>query len=496
MRILSDNEAGKSSILLAIELVLSGSRSKIETVGLETLFNNTVISNFLSSEKKYSDLPHLYIEIYLSEQGKAELNGSNNSKKVICDGLKLECIPIDEYSKEIEEVLKDTHPNFPFEYYAIRFSTFAGESYSSSKKYIRHLMLDSSLINNEYATREYTKSIYKANTNIINRNKNENLYRKNKEIFETEALAELNDLLSEYKFSIRTNAKSNLETDLIITEQEIPIESKGKGRQCFIKTEFALRKNEGEHTLDVLLLEEPENHLSHSNMKKLIQKILESNNKQLLIATHNSLISTRLDLRKTIFLNSTSITPFVLKDLPEDTAKFFIKAPDNNVLEFVLSKKVILVEGDAEFILIDSLYSKASGGTSLIEDGVHVISIGGTSFKRYLDIAQLLKIKTAVIRDNDGNYQKNCVDNYSSFTQPNLGIFSDKENLRSTFEICFYEDNKEICDELFLPGRTKLSVQEYMLKNKADAAFELLDKKGTELVVPAYIQEAIAWIKE
>ena len=42
----------------------------------------------------------------------------------------------------------------------------------------------------------------------------------------------------------------------------------------------------------------------------------------------------------------------------------------------------------------------------------------------------------------------------------------------------------------------KLSVEEYMLKNKADAAFELLDKKEAVLVAPAYIQKAIAWIKE
>lgn len=494
--LIGDNEAGKSSILLALDLVLSGSRSKIETIGLETLFNNDVISSFLAGAKDYNDLPKLFVEAYLSDQGKAELNGKNNSKKLVCDGLRLDCVPIDEYSKDIEEILKDTHPNFPFEYYAIRFYTFAGEPYSGFKRPIKHLLLDSSLINNEYATREYTKSIYNANVSLLDKNKNENLYRKNKDVFKTKDLALLNAKLESYKFSIRTNSKSNLETDLIITEQDIPIESKGKGRQCFIKTEFALQKNTIEHSLDVLLLEEPENHLSHTNMKKLIQRISESDNKQLLIATHNSLISTRLDLRKTVFLNSTNIKPFVLKNLPPDTAKFFIKAPDNNVLEFVLSKKVILVEGDAEFILIDSLYSKSPGNPTLDNDGVHVISIGGTSFKRYLDIAKLLNIKTAVIRDNDGDYQKNCVDNYTGYTEPHIRVFADKAAARRTFEVCFYEDNMTVCDELFLPGRTKLTVQEYMLSNKADVAFELLDKKENELVAPTYIQEAMAWIRE
>ena len=77
-----------------------------------------------------------------------------------------------------------------------------------------------------------------------------------------------------------------------------------------------------------------------------------------------------------------------------------------------------------------------------------------------------------------------------------MRIFSDKDHARNTFEVCFYQDNKAVCDDLFLSDRVKLSVQEYMLKNKADAAFELLDKKEAALVGPTYIQESIAWIKE
>jgi putative ATP-dependent endonuclease of OLD family len=34
-----------------------------------------------------------------------------------------------------------------------------------------------------------------------------------------------------------------------------------------------------------------------------------------------------------------------------------------------------------------------------------------------------------------------------------------------------------------------------MLKNKADVAFELLDKKAGEIEVPDYVKNAIEWIK-
>ena len=36
--LLGDNEAGKSSVLLALELAMGGSRSKVEAVGIEVLY--------------------------------------------------------------------------------------------------------------------------------------------------------------------------------------------------------------------------------------------------------------------------------------------------------------------------------------------------------------------------------------------------------------------------------------------------------------------------
>ena len=57
-----------------------------------------------------------------------------------------------------------------------------------------------------------------------------------------------------------------------------------------------------------------------------------------------------------------------------------------------------------------------------------------------------------------------------------------------------YEDNKALCEDLFSSRRT-LTVQDFMLKNKAEVAYILLDKKGNEINVPSYIIEAFQWIK-
>ncbi|MCK9338045.1 MAG: AAA family ATPase [Arcobacteraceae bacterium] len=493
--LIGDNEAGKSTILQAIDLVLSGSRNKVESIGLSSLFSKQTIKDFFT-DKQYENLPKLFIEIYLTEQNNEFLNGKNNSETRICDGLKLVFEPDDEASKDIKEILSQSDDNFPFEYYTIKFYTFAEQPYSGYKKYVQHLFIDSSQINNEYATREYIKSLYNSLLDGKEKNKHFNEYRRSKDDYVEKVLKDVNDKLESEKFVVQTNSKSNLEADLNISDNDgITIDNKGKGQQCFIKTKFALEVKAGLRELDVILLEEPENHLSHLNMKKLIKMIQTTHNKQIFITTHNSLISSRLDLKTSILLNSNSNQIMRLNNLENDTAKFFMKAPDNNILEYVLSKKVILVEGDAEYILMEALYKNVTK-EELVDSDIHIISVGGTSFKRYLDISKILQIKTAVIRDNDGDYEQNITDRYNDYDGVYIKVFADSDNSRSTFEICIYQDNKALCDELFTTPKRTLTIQEYMLKNKADVAFELLDKKANEISVPTYIQKAIEWIKE
>lgn len=494
--LIGGNEAGKSSVLQALDLVMSGSRSKVESVGIESLFNAACIDEFMSGKRKVEDLPKMFVEVYLDGFTDHEINGKNHSKGgVEVDGIKLICEPADEYTAHIEDILKDRNSSFPFEFYTVNFSTFGGWSILPYKKPLKHLLFDSAQINNDYAAREYTRSMYWANASILERNRHGLEYRNAKTKFRDSVLKEVNDKLPDYKFAVRSSPKSNIETDILITEGDIPIESKGKGRQCFIKIEFALRDRE--HTLDVLLLEEPENHLSHIHTRKLIDRISHAKNKQIFVATHSSLICTRLNLQKAIILSeSEPARPLSLKGLPPDTATFFMKAPDNNILELALCKRAILVEGDAEFILMEALYKKYASGGSLDKDGVHVISVDGTSFKRYFDLAKILKIRLAAVRDNDGAYQEKCVDNYANYLSPEIKVFADPNDKRSTFEICMYEDNTKVCEELFASGRRTLTVQQYMLNNKADAAFILLEKKEADLVAPNYIQEAVKWIRQ
>ncbi len=493
--LIGDNEAGKSTILTAIELVLSGSRSKVESYSIESLLNAEEVSSFLGGDKNIEDLPIMHIELFLNDTGNPDLNGATNSDNENADGLQLICEPNEELTSEIQQVLEAEGDNFPFEFYITKFTTFNGEAYSGYRKFLKYLSIDSTQINSEYANSQYVRAMYEATVEQPQRYQLKNEYRQQKNTFKAEHLEDINRELEEYDFSIRSGSKFNLETDLTLTEGGIPIEHRGKGKQCFIKTAFALREREPEKTVDVLLLEEPENHLSHTSMCKLINQVEKAHKNQIIISTHSSLITSRLDLRKSILLNSKATAPALLSDLSTDTNKFFIKAPNHNILELVLSEKVILVEGDAEYILMEALYKRVKGHFPS-EDGVHIISVGGTSFKRYMELSKLLNIKTAVIRDNDRDYQKNCADNYANYLADCISVFGDEDNERYTFEVCMFQDNIDTCNDLFRGGRIRLEPQQYMIDNKTTSAFKLLEEKADELVVPAYIEGAIRWISE
>lgn len=490
---IGDNEAGKSSILEAIALVSNGNVGRVESIGLDRLFNMDVITEFLErKERKFDDLPSLHIELYLTGEFDHTMNGKNNSEGTAEDGIRLVCRPNGDYRNEVTEILRDHNDYFPYEYYSIHFSTFADEPYSGYKKKIRFVMIDSSNMKSEYATDEFVRRMYIQYTqdNEKERALHNSQYRLLRNQFRVESLDELNSRLKNqnYSFGLKSGSSMHLDGDLMIYEDKIGIDSKGTGRQIFIKTEFALERPGT--NVDIILLEEPENHLSHVNLRKLIQRVADTQDGQIFITTHNSLISTRLELKNILIMHMNGMDcPVGLKDLSDDTAKYFMKTPPASMVEYVLSQKSILVEGPAEYMLMEKFYKSIAKNLPEKND-VHIIDVRGLSFKRYLDIAKLTGSKVAVLTDNDADPQRNCIDKYMDYCDDeNIEIFFEKDPNKRTFEVVLYGDNQDLCDKLF-----KGNAQAYMLNNKTEAAYRLLSL-DKELVVPDYIRRAIEWIK-
>ena len=176
--------------------------------------------------------------------------------------------------------------------------------------------------------------------------------------------------------------------------------------------------------------------------------------------------------------------------------RFFQKSTNQNLLNFTLSDKVILVEGNAEYILMEKFF-KIIHNNEPEKLGVSIISVDGLSFKRYLEIAKNFSgKKVAVITDNDGDYNTNIKENYSNFNNyNNINIFSDTDNNNRTFEVCLYNLNKGLIKNLKLTQSS--DIQGYMLREKAEFALRLLEKlelDNGKFKIPEYIEEAIKWV--
>jgi putative ATP-dependent endonuclease of OLD family len=150
----------------------------------------------------------------------------------------------------------------------------------------------------------------------------------------------------------------------------------------------------------IILMEEPENHLTHSRLNQLLNIIkAECEDRQVIISTHSSFVANKLDLSNLICLSCGNKKK--LTQVSENTRSFFEKLPGYDTLRLVLSQKTILVEGASDELVVQKAYMKTHGGKLPIEDGIDVISVG-TAFLRFLEVADKLNKVVAVVTDNDG----------------------------------------------------------------------------------------------
>ncbi len=166
--------------------------------------------------------------------------------------------------------------------------------------------------------------------------------------------------------------------------------------KSIVSTELALAKSE-KRGGNVVLLEEPENHLSHTRLNMFLEGVKSRcEGVQLIITTHSSFVANKLELRNLILLNGGNSAS--MRDLSEDTSRFFMKAPGYKTLRVLLCDTAILVEGDADELVVQRAYMDASDGKLPIQDGVDVISVG-TSFLRFLEVAEVINKRVIAMTD-------------------------------------------------------------------------------------------------
>lgn len=498
--IVGENEAGKSTILEAIKIALNQQYKNADKSILRDLFNIENVKSF-KDNPSIQTLPSILIELELDIDPKnknassfyGEMHSQRKSQREKY-GIKFECRYDDSIDTDIERVI--VNGNIPYEYYSMTWTTFANQSYQAIKRPFNFLSIDTSDQISTSSFNYYNKSLFASKYDETLRMKVKNKFRSRLEdTFNELGLPAIN---SNRVFGVDAK-KIILENVISVFENSIALENRGKGIENLIKTQIALDKS---NHVDVISIEEPENHLSISTLNKMLGEIADKRSQsQIILTTHNSLIASRLNLKNVLWITKDGSQS--LNTINEDDAKFFVKAENNSFLHLLLSEKAFLVEGNTEFLLLPKFYKEETGKT-LEQDGISIISCGGISYKRYLSIIKETDKKIAIITDNDKK-QKN-IDNASEFnsTHSNQQIFMGKDVKDWTWEVCFFNLNQEALSELIKvedDAEYLFNDKDYgqvlgkMLNNKTEVAYSML-MSSTRFNLPDYVKDAIKWIRK
>ncbi|MFD9269549.1 ATP-dependent endonuclease [Streptomyces goshikiensis] len=506
--LVGDNDRGKSTLLEAIGLALTGRiHGRLLAQELSPyLFNKEVVEEYITALRGGLETKPPEIAIDLFFDGKtapATLKGMNNLLKSDEPGVRIRVTLNPDYEAEYREFVKDPLQVrlVPTEYYKVDWLDFAGNGITFHRIPATASLIDATSIQLQSGVDYYLNGVISSHLGASERVELARAYRSLRENFaDDEAIVKINEKLRgaqgevsdrELTLSIDVSQKSNWESNIVPHLDDLPFQFVGKGEQSTLKILLALNKQVQD--AHIVLVEEPENHLSFPNLGKLIRKIsTKCEDKQVFITTHSSYVLNKLGLENLILLSARQ--GFRLSSLPADTQDYFRKLSGYDTLRVVLARRSILVEGPSDELVIQRAYRDVHGCLPT-DEAVDVINVRGLSFKRFLDIASLLEHnQVAVVTDNDGKDAAKVKAGYAAFggfsnisvhvgedanfptLEPQLLKANGRDKLNSIFGTTFGTD-----DELLA----------YMKARKTTVALAIFEA-AEAVTMPGYIADAVA----
>ncbi|HBN9879502.1 TPA: AAA family ATPase [Pseudomonas aeruginosa] len=436
-----DNNSGKSTILEALEIVLNFNYRGRPFQGefSPDLFNQESVNIFLASDKTSKHLPSLVIEAFID--GIPDYRGSNNSLKADAQGIIVQAT----FDKSFEAVYENyllTNPNIssiPIEFYKLEWLDFSWNPIRSIAKKFNALYIDPTRIHPTNGKNQYISNIL--NTALakedlvkltLNYRENQQTFNESGEVKAVNANLDAENLITEKQLTIAASTlpAGSIQNGLQLEVDDVPFHFIGKGEQSNMQIKLAIHNKSKD--IDLVMMEEPENHLSHSNLNKLVHYIeSQRGEKQLFLTTHSSYVLNKLSIDKICLVQSGykrlhTLNPKVVKTLK--------RLPGYDTLRVALSGKVILVEGPSDELLLKKIYLRKHKRLPE-KDGIDIIVVRGVGFNTFIEVGKEIGTQIHVLRDNDGDYENNVVKarlDYEEF--PNIKLFSSPKDVEFSLE--------------------------------------------------------------
>lgn len=504
--IVGDNEAGKSTLLEVVSLVISGRiRARWATDDINPYwFNQGAVEEFfrdLNSGKMPSP-PDIKIEIFFSQEtpGTEKLCGLQNSASEDCPGLVMQVHPDPEHAAELQAYLAepDLPQLIPTDLYSVTWRDFSGEPVARQPR-----GLGFALVNGGTAT-AYSGVDYKLRQLIrdfVSPQEGAQIaleHRKAKAEISRSKLADVNQRLKmdseSFGISLQMDQSAAANWGATVTPymEGVPFSMLGQGRQ--VATKIALAMSRSAESTKFVLVEEPENHLSHTQMQSVIEEISRlSGGRQLFITTHSSFVLNRLGLEALHLMHDATVTQFNTRQISQDTLKYFQKQSGYDTLRLAIASKVVVVEGPSDEMIFNLAYKQIKG-VEPRANGIDVITLG-TRGKRALELGAALGRKMAVLRDNDGKDPSHWEDAAAHLLESGkrvmfIGQVADGRTLEP--QVARIGSNEDRLRELLALDEGD-GVEEAMTAGKTDWAWQV-SQAEPELTWPQYFRDAIEFI--
>lgn len=243
--------------------------------------------------------------------------------------------------------------------------------------------------------------------------------------------------------------------------------------------ESTMKFGQTKKVLSVMLIEEPEAHIHKFLQESLFKGLKDRANSQLFLSTHSVHISEVSNISTLTVLDKVGnyvVSYKPSKGLTENDVEYLERYLDATKSSILFSKKVCIVEGTAELLMIPRLYDLMYG-VNFSRHGISIHSIDSSYMEGISILFHKDRIQkyASLLTDGDKDFRepysnkeenaKNRLNRLKDLHRDNKYVFISESEY--TFEIDFYRNNRELL---------KLFVVDYDIYKREDIIKELTSK--------------------